>query len=131
MYSQDASFIKLEAQRGKRGDYLTTLNYYRSAGERLARVRSKLSPTGKQSDIRLRNWLWSHDLSVPACKRYLKLYDYWWLLKTYKPLDMKSMTIMQAVRAIEELRWSKLGERTKPSWLKSKKLSEPFYILYY
>lgn len=133
MYEEDANFIRKQARKGKkgkRGDYLTTLNYYKSAGERLSKIRFKLSPTGIQSSIRLRDWLWSHNLSVEGCRRYLKLYDYWWLLQTYKPVEMKDMTIMQAVKAIEELRWSKLGEREKPSWLEAKPNREPFYILY-
>lgn len=134
MYEKDANFIRSQrkqARRVKRGRNYEALRLYFDAGKRLEQVRLKLaSDTNPDSRKLLIGWLNQHDLSVEACTGYLKLYNYWELLQTYKPLEFKNMTLAMALRTIEELRWSKLGERDKPSWLEAKKLRDPFYVTY-
>lgn len=135
MYQNDANFIRSQrkqARKVKRGRNYEALRLYFDAGQRLEQVRLKLASTNNPDSRKLLvKWLNQHDLSVEACTNYLKLYNYWELLQTYKPLELKSMTLAMALRTIEELRWSKLRERTKPSWLEVKTIREPFFILYH
>lgn len=133
MFKQDADYIHhkiKQAKKVKRGRRYEALCLYYAAGERLKEVRTKLNPANYHSQDLLHQWLNKNYLSPESCISYLKLFNYWWLLQQFRPNELKDMTLTRALKVIEELRWSKLGEREKPSWLEAKKLYDRFFITY-